>query len=158
MGTALLPAAPPGHVRLFTTAALFLGIGNQAWPAAYARPRDHTRPRPGKKRGVDGDPLAAQRRPGAGALLATACLGGGTTTLRASAAVTGLSYLAAAAPARSVHVHTHPATDPTGHRDDESAPRIRTLPAANTVYIFRLGIPEIPLPLVLVTQLHASPV
>lgn len=29
-------AAPAGHVWLFATAALFLGIGNQAWPAAHA--------------------------------------------------------------------------------------------------------------------------
>ncbi|MEU1168163.1 MFS transporter, partial [Streptomyces sp. NPDC005921] len=36
VGVALLLAAPPGHVGLFATAALFLGIGNQAWPAAHA--------------------------------------------------------------------------------------------------------------------------
>lgn len=31
LGVALLLATPAGHVWLFATAALFLGIGNQAW-------------------------------------------------------------------------------------------------------------------------------
>ncbi|TQE38712.1 MFS transporter, partial [Streptomyces ipomoeae] len=37
-------------------------------------------------------------------------------------------------------------------------PRMRALLAANVVYVFCLNVPEIALPLVLVTQLHASPV
>ncbi|MYS06865.1 MFS transporter, partial [Streptomyces sp. SID6041] len=36
LGVVLLLATPPGNTGLFTTAALFLGIGNQAWPAAHA--------------------------------------------------------------------------------------------------------------------------
>ncbi|MFE2749326.1 hypothetical protein ACFXKX_34200 [Streptomyces scopuliridis] len=158
MATALLPAAPPGHVRLFTTAAFFLASATR--PGRLPTPALVTTLAHGRERNAASTATRSLHNadPGVGALLATACLAGGTTTLRASAAVTGLSYLAAAAPARSVHVHTHPATDPTGHRDDESAPRIRILPATNTVYIFRLRIPEIPLPLVRVTQLHASPV
>ncbi|MEU6125262.1 MFS transporter, partial [Streptomyces sp. NPDC047123] len=36
LGVALLLAAPAGHAGLFAAAALFLGIGNQAWPAAHA--------------------------------------------------------------------------------------------------------------------------
>ncbi|MGG8406532.1 MFS transporter, partial [Streptomyces sp. 12297] len=36
VGVALLLATPAGHVGLFAAAALFLGLGNQAWPAAHA--------------------------------------------------------------------------------------------------------------------------
>lgn len=159
LGVALLLAAPAGHVWLFATAALFLGIGNQAWPAAHAalvatvahgRERDTA--------------LAAGRALrnaalGVGALLATVCLAGGTTALRALAAVTALAYLAAAALVWSVHVHAHPAeAAPAKDRDDEPAPRMRALLAANVVYVFCLNVPEIAIPLVLVTQLHASPV
>ena len=95
---------------------------------------------------------------GAGALLATACLAGGTTALRALAAVTGLAYLAAAALAGSVRLHAHPAAAPAKDKADGPAPRMRALLAANVVYVFCLNVPEIALPLVLVTQLHASPV
>ncbi|HEY9392156.1 MAG TPA: hypothetical protein VIR27_20585, partial [Mycobacteriales bacterium] len=95
---------------------------------------------------------------GAGALLATACLAGGTTALRVLAAGTGLAYLAAAALAWSVHLHTDPAAVSARGRADEPAPRMRALLAANVVYAFCLNVPEIALPLVLVTQLHASPV
>ncbi|MBO2458270.1 MFS transporter [Actinomadura violacea] len=159
LGVALLLAAPAGHVWLFATAALFLGIGNQAWPAAHAalvatvahgRERDTA--------------LAAGRALrnaalGVGALLATACLAGGTTALRALAAVTALAYLAAAALAWSVHVHARPAeAAPAVDRADKPAPRMLALLAANVVYVFCLNVPEVALPLVLVTQLHASPV
>ncbi|MET9654828.1 MFS transporter [Streptomyces sp. NPDC006460] len=157
LGVALLLATPAGHVWLFATAALLLGIGNQAWPAAHAalvatvahgRERDTA--------------LAAGRAlrnagMGAGALLATACLAGGATAFQALAAVTGLTYLAAAALTWSVHVRAHPAATSAEDGDDGPAPRMRALLAANVVYAFCLNIPEIALPLILVTQLHASP-
>ncbi|WP_405426530.1 MFS transporter [Streptomyces erythrochromogenes] len=162
LGVALLLATPAGHVWPFATAALFLGIGNQAWPAAHAaliatvadgRERDTA--------------LAAGRALrnaglGAGALLATACLAGGATALQAMAAVTGTAYLAAAALAWSVHLHARPAAAPAEDAAEDAAegpaPRMRALLAANVVYVFCLNVPEIALPLVLVTQLHASPV
>lgn len=166
LGVALLLATPAGHPWPFATAALFLGIGNQAWPAAHAalvatvahgRERDTA--------------LAAGRALrnaglGTGALIAIACLTGGTTALRALAVVTGLAYLAAAALAWSVHLRADPAADPAeaGAADaplapaPAPAPRMRALLAANVVYVFCLNVPEIALPLVLVTQLHASPV
>jgi MFS family permease len=159
VGVALLLAAPAGHVRLFTTAALFLGIGNQAWPAAHAAlvaTVAHGRERDAA--------LAAGRALrnaglGVGALLATACLAGGTTALRALAAVTGLAYLVAAALAWSVRLSAHPVAAAAKDRaPDGPAPRMRALLAANVVYVFCLNIPEVALPLVLVTQLHASPV
>jgi MFS family permease len=158
LGVALLLATPAGHVWLFATAALFLGIGNQAWPAAHAalvatvahgRERDTA---------LAGGRALRNAGMGAGALLATACLAGGTTALQALAAVTGLAYLTAAALAWSVHLHAHPAATPAKDRDDRPTPRMRALLAANVVYAFCLNVPEIALPLVLVTQLHASPV
>jgi MFS family permease len=158
VGVALLLATPAGHILLFATAALFLGIGNQAWPAAHAAlvaTVAHGRERDAA--------LAAGRALrnaglGAGALLAAACLTGGTTAFQALAAVTGLAYLAAAALAWSVHLHTHPAAAPAKDIADGPAPRMRALLAANVVYAFCLNVTEIALPLVLVTQLHASPV
>ncbi|WP_307164787.1 MFS transporter [Streptomyces rishiriensis] len=163
-GVALLLATPAGHAWPFATAALFLGIGNQAWPAAHAalvatvahgRERDTA--------------LAAGRALrnaglGTGALIATACLAGGAPALRALAAVTGLACLAAAALAWSVRLRASAAAVPAGDRRtdevraDGAPPRMRALIAANVVYVFCLNVPEIALPLVLVSQLHASPV
>ncbi|MEV5753150.1 MFS transporter [Actinoallomurus sp. NPDC052308] len=159
LGVALLLAAPAGHTWLFATAALFLGIGNQAWPAAHAAlvaTVAHGRERDTALAGARALRNAAL---GIGALLAAVCLAGGTTALRALAVVTALAYLAAAALAWSVHVHAHPAeAAPAKDRDDEPAPRMLALLAANVVYVFCLNVPEIAIPLVLVTQFHASPV
>ncbi|GAA5075363.1 hypothetical protein GCM10023336_64450 [Streptomyces similanensis] len=177
-GVALLPATPTGDVRLFAAAAFFLGIGNQAWPAAHAAlvaTLAHGRER---------DAALAQGRAlrnaglGAGALLATACLTGGAAALQALAAVTALAYVAAAALAWSVHVHARPTASAAedgdgsgegsgdgsgegsgdGSGDDGPAPRMRALLAANVIYVFCLNVPEVALPLVLVTRMHASPV
>ncbi|MFJ1768126.1 MFS transporter [Amycolatopsis sp. NPDC088138] len=158
LGVALLLAAPAGYTGLFATAALFLGIGNQAWPAAHAAlvaTVAHGRERDAA--------LAAARALrnaglGAGALVATACLAGGTTALQVLAAGTGLAYLAAAALAWSVRLRAHPAAPPAEDHDGGPAPRMRALLAANVIYVFCLNVPEIALPLVLVTELHASPV
>ncbi|MEU9570861.1 MFS transporter [Streptomyces massasporeus] len=160
LGVALLLATPAGHVWPFATAALFLGVGNQAWPAAHAAlvaTVSHGRQRDAA--------LAAGRALrnaglGVGALIATVSLAGGATALRALAAGTGLAYLAAAALAWSVRLHAHPAARPDSDedRDGGPAPRMRTLLAANVVYVFCLNVPEIALPLILVTQLDASPV
>jgi MFS family permease len=159
LGVALLLAAPVGHVRLFATAALFLGIGNQAWPAAHAAlvaTVAHGRDRDTALAGARALRNAAL---GVGALVATVCMAGGTTALRALAAGTALAYLAAAALAWSVHVHARPAEAAPGKdRDDEPAPRMLALLAANVIYVFCLNVPEIAIPLVLVTQFHASPV
>jgi MFS family permease len=159
LGVALLLAAPAGHVWPFAAAALFLGIGNQAWPAAHAAlvaTVAHGRERDTALAGARALRNAGM---GAGGLLATACLAGGTTALRALAAVTALAYLAAAAVAWSVHVHVHSAeAAPAKDRDDEPAPRMLALLAANVVYAFCLNVTEVAIPLVLVTQFHASPV
>ncbi|MES4908568.1 MULTISPECIES: MFS transporter [unclassified Streptomyces] len=157
-GVALLLVTPAGHVWPFAMAALFLGIGNQAWPAAHAAlvaTVAHGRERDAA---LAGGRALRNAGLGVGALLATACLAGGTTALQALAAVTGLAYLAAAALVWSVHLYAPPAATPAKDRDDEPAPRMGALLAANVIYVFCLNVPEIALPLVLVTQLHASPV
>jgi MFS family permease len=154
-GVALLLATPPGHVWLFATAALFLGIGNQAWPPAHAAvvsTVSHGRERDAALAGARALRNAGM---GAGALVATACLTGGATALQALAAGTGLAYLSAAALAGTVRLPPRPpavSTETAG-----PAPRMGRLLAANVVYAFCLNITEVALPLVLVTQLHASP-
>jgi MFS family permease len=159
VGVALLLVTPVGHAGLFAAAALFLGIGNQAWPAAHAALVATV------AQGRERDTALAWARAlrnaglGVGALLATVCLAGGTTALRTLAAVTGIAYLAAAALAWSVHVQAHPAKAAPAQEGTTTAhPRMPALLAANVVYVFCLNVPEIALPLVLVTQLHASPV
>ncbi|MEV6175923.1 MFS transporter [Streptomyces sp. NPDC052016] len=158
LGVTLLLATPAQHVWLFAAAALFLGIGNQAWPAAHAAlvaTVAHGRERDAA---LAGGRALRNAGLGVGALIATVCLAGGATALQVLAAVTGLAYLAAAALAWSVHLHAHPAATPAGDGAGGPAPRMRALLAANVVYVFCLNVPEIALPLVLVTQLHASPV
>ncbi|MEU9233658.1 MFS transporter [Streptomyces subrutilus] len=158
-GVVLLLATPTGHVGLFATAALFLGAGNQAWPAAHAAlvaTVAHGRERDAA---LAGGRALRNAGLGAGALLATVCLAGGTGALQALAAVTGLAYLTAAALAWSVHVHADPVcAAPAAGADPGPAPRMPALLGANVIYVFCLNVPEIALPLVLLTQLDAAPV
>lgn len=159
LGVALLLAAPAGRVWPFATAALFLGIGNQAWPAAHAALVATVADGRERDTALAGSRAVRNAGLGLGALLATVCLAGGSSALRALAAVTGLAYLAAAALAWSVHVHARPArSTPDGEQGEGSAPRMLALLTANVVYVFCLNVPEIALPLILVTRLHASPV
>jgi Na+/melibiose symporter-like transporter len=156
VGTVLLLAAPAGSIGLFAIAALFLGAGNQVFPVAHAALV--TTVADGRERDAA---LAAGRSlrnagMGAGALVATGCLAGGTGALRVLAAGTALAYLTAAVLTWSTHVRAVPAVDAARHRADGPAPRLRLLLAANMVYAFCLNVPEIALPLILVTQLHAS--
>ncbi|MFH8342042.1 MFS transporter [Streptomyces sp. AM6-12] len=158
VGVALLLAAPAGHVGMFAAAALFLGAGNQTWPAAHAAlvaTVAHGRERDAALAGARALRNAGL---GAGALLATVCLAGGTSALRALAALTGLACLVAAVLAWSVRLRAQPGAAPAEDRTDGPAPRMGVLLAANVVYVFCLNVPEIALPLILVTQAHASPV
>ncbi|MEV3938444.1 MFS transporter [Glycomyces sp. NPDC049804] len=156
-GVALLLAAPAGNVAMFTAAALFLGVGNQAWPAAHAAlvaTVAHGRERDAA--------LAAGRAlrnggMGVGALLAIAFLTGGAGALQALAGVTGLAYSAAAALTWSVRLRAGTADAEAGEKVQGPPPKMRALLTANVVYTFCLNVPEIALPLVLVTQLDASP-
>ncbi|ARX84214.1 MFS transporter [Streptomyces alboflavus] len=172
-GVVLLLSTPTGHVWLFGAAALVLGVGNQAWPPAHAAlvaTVAHGRERDAA--------LAAGRAlrnagMGLGALVATACLAGGAGALQVLAGLTGAAYLCAAGLAWSVRVDARASTGNTGGEADAwrggrshgsasgeanaPAPRLRKLLTANVIYVFCLNVPEIALPLVLVTQLNASP-
>ncbi|UED83858.1 MFS transporter [Streptomyces profundus] len=157
LGVALLLATPVGNVWLFAAAALLLGVGNQAWPAAHAalvatvahgRERDTA---------LAGGRALRNAGMGVGALLATVCLAGGPAALRVLAAITGLACLAAAALTWSVRLRVRPVAPPAGGGDEGAAPRMRALLAANVIYAFCLQVPEIALPLILVTRLDASP-
>ncbi|MFD8597103.1 MFS transporter [Kitasatospora sp. NPDC059646] len=160
-GVAVLLATPPGNAALFAVAALILGVGNQAWPAAHAALVATV-----SDGGLRDAALAAARAVrnaglGVGALLATVCLSGGAPALRALAAVSGAGFLAAALLAHSVRVTAAPApptaapTAPPTARTAERA--LGAVLLANVVYVFCLNVPEVALPLVLVTVLHASP-
>jgi len=171
IGTVLLLAAPADHaatVWVFAVAALFLGTGGQGVSAAHAALVSTISA--GRQRDAA---LAAGRSVrnaglGLGALLATASLTGGTAGLRALAAGTSVSYLLAAALAYSVRIRasappaaahdTSRGTGPAPRARRTAVPPMRLLLAANVIYVFCLSIPEVALPLVLVTQLHASPV
>ncbi|MEJ2852207.1 MULTISPECIES: MFS transporter [unclassified Saccharothrix] len=156
LGVALLLAAPTGDVWVFGAAALFLGVGNQAFPAAHAAlvaTVAHGRERDAA---LAGGRSLRNAGLGVGALVATVCLAGGASALQVLAAGTGVAYLVAAVLAWSVQVHADPAGATV--QDDAPAPRMRGLLAANVVYVFCLNVPEIALPLILVTQLDASPV
>jgi MFS family permease len=165
IGTALLlidPAGSPDTVSLFAAAALCLGIGNQAFPVAHAALV--TTVADGRERDAALAASRSVRNAGLGALLATASLTGGPPALRALAAGTGVSYLLSAALAWSVRiragVRSLPSRDPGEGPLTRAAraPRMRLLLGANVIYVFCLNVPEVALPLVLVTQLHASPV
>ncbi|SFF66468.1 Major Facilitator Superfamily protein [Actinacidiphila alni] len=157
LGTLLLLAAPAGDIAPFTAAALFLGIGNQAMPAAHSalvatmscgRRRDAA--------------LAAARSVrnagmGLGALVTTACLAGGPSALRVLAAATGAGFLLAGTLAASVRVRAGAAATGRPGRRSGPVPGMRALLSANVVYAFCLNVPEIALPLVVVSMLHASP-
>jgi MFS family permease len=172
IGTAALLAAPAGHaatVWVFAVAALFLGFGGQSVSASHAALVSTLSA--GRQRDAA---LAASRSLrnaglGLGALLATASLTAGTAGLRAVAAGTAVSYLLSAALAYGVRVRA--SAPPAAVRDSTSrdigrtprarrtpVPPLRLLLAANVIYVFCLSIPEVALPLVLVTQLHAPPV
>ncbi|MFC5887783.1 MFS transporter [Kitasatospora sp. CM 4170] len=158
----------------FTAAAVLLGIGSQSWPATHAavvstlttgRIRDAA--------------LAAGRTLrnaglGAGALLATLAVAGGTGAVRALAAVTAAACLVAAVLVHSLRVTgpTAPAVPaaqavpaapgtaaPTARRAAPSDPalrRITLLSLANLPYAFSFDVLEVALPALLVLHLHAS--
>ena len=177
IGTVLLLATTAGHattVWMFAAAALLLGTGGQTLSAAHAALVSTISA--GRERDAA---LAAGRSVrngglGLGALLATASLTAGTGGLRALAAVTAVSYLLSATLTYSVRIRA--SAPPGAARDSASrdtgisraagpapprrpaVPPMRLLLAVNVIYVFCLSIPEVALPLVLVTQLHASPV
>lgn len=166
IATALLLVAPAGTsatVWVFVAAALVFGAGNQTTSMAHraliatvsaGRERDAA--------------LAASYSVrnaglGLGALVATAGLAGGTAALRELAIGTAAAYLFATCLTWSVHVRadrraSDAARDATSGADADAVARMGRLLAANFIFVFCLSVPEVVLPLVLVTVLHAAAV
>ncbi|MFB7471419.1 MFS transporter [Kitasatospora sp. NPDC056184] len=153
----------------FVAAAVLLGVGSQSWPATHAavvstltegRTRDAA--------------LAAGRTLrnaglGAGALLATLAVAGGTGALRLLAGVTAVACLLSAVLVHSLRV-TAPQAPPapaegladsggtggTGTTRDSALRRITLLSVANLPFAFSFDVLEVALPALLVLHLHAS--
>ncbi|MFJ8430792.1 MFS transporter [Kitasatospora sp. NPDC094019] len=155
----------------FTAAAVLLGVGSQSWPATHAavvstltegRTRDAA--------------LAAGRTLrnaglGAGALLATLAVAGGTGTLKLLAGITAAACLLAAGLVHSLRVTapateapqprtstatTAPATASASASADPALRRITLLSLANLPFAFTFDVLEVALPAMLVLHLHAS--
>ncbi|CAN3984855.1 MFS transporter [Kitasatospora purpeofusca] len=159
--TLLLADGLPG----FTAAAVLLGVGSQSWPATHAavvstltegRTRDAA--------------LAAGRTLrnaglGAGALLATLAVAGGTGALQLLAGVTAAACLLAAGLVHSLRVSAPPAAETPQPRPstataaatpDPALRRITLLSVANLPFAFTFDVLEVALPALLVLHLHAS--
>ncbi|MFI9787814.1 MFS transporter [Kitasatospora sp. NPDC051984] len=156
-GVAVLLAAPRGSVVPFAVAALILGVGNQAWPAAHAALVATVAEGALRDAALAAGRAVRNAGLGVGALLATVCLSGGAPALRALAAVSGAGFLAAALLARSVRVTAAPAARTAAPGAVGTGRGLGAVLLANVVYVFCLNVPEVALPLVLVTVLHASP-
>ncbi|MFB8167659.1 MFS transporter [Kitasatospora purpeofusca] len=148
----------------FTAAAVLLGVGSQSWPATHAavvstltegRTRDAA--------------LAAGRTLrnaglGAGALLATLAVAGGTGTLQLLAGVTAAACLLAAGLVHSLRVSAPPVEAPQPETSSATAApapdpalrRITLLSVANLSFAFTFDVLEVALPALLVLHLHAS--
>ena len=162
IGTALLLAAPAGTsatVWVFVLASLVSGVGNQT--SNVARAALVATVSAGRERDAALAASYSVRNAGLGlgALVATAGLAGGTAVLRELAVGTVAAYLVATALTGSVRVR---ADRRAGVVPDAASgagvPRMGRLLAANVIFVFCLSVPEVALPLVLVTVLHAAAV
>ncbi|MFF2122286.1 MFS transporter [Kitasatospora sp. NPDC058184] len=150
----LLADGQPG----FTAAAVLFGVGSQSWPTTHAAVVSTLTE--GRLRDAA---LAAGRSlrnagMGAGALLATVAVSGGTGVIRLLAGVTGAACLVAAALVGSLRVRAPRQERPADTRERaEPLRRITLLSLANVPYAFCFDVLEVALPALLVLHLHASP-
>ncbi|MFI6156332.1 MFS transporter [Kitasatospora sp. NPDC051170] len=166
-GAGALTLLAAGSLPLFAVAAVLFGVGSQSWPTTHAAVVSTLTE--GRLRDAA---LAAGRSLrnaglGAGALLATAAVAGGTGTLRLLAGVTGGACLTAAALVASLRVHLPAPQRPAAARpgpgpeaeaeQDEPLRRLTLLSLANLPYAFCFDVLEVALPALLVLQLHVSP-
>jgi MFS family permease len=163
VGTALLLAAPagtPATVWVFVLASLVFSAGGQTSRMAHSALVATVSA--GRERDAALAASYAVRNAGLGlgALIAAAGLAGGTAALRELAIGTAAAYLAATVLTWSVRVRAdHRAGAARDTPADRGAvPRMGRLLAANFVFVFCLSVPEVALPLVLVTELHAAAV
>ncbi|MFJ9693979.1 MFS transporter [Kitasatospora sp. NPDC101183] len=156
-GAGALTLLAAGSLPLFTVASVLFGIGSQSWPTTHGavvatltegRLRDAA--------------LAAGRSlrnagMGAGALLATVAVAGGTDALRVLAGVTGATCLVSALLVASLRVRApqRPAAE-AASESGEPLERLGLLSLANIPYAFCFDVLEVALPALLVLQLHVS--
>jgi MFS family permease len=163
IGTALLLLAPTGTsatVWVFVLASLVSGVGNQT--STVARAALIATVSAGRERDAALAVSYSVRNAGLGlgALVATAGLAGGTAALRELAIGTAVAYVVATILTWSVRVR---ADRQAGAAQDAASgagavPRMGRLLATNVIFVFCLSVPEVALPLVLVTMLHAAAV
>jgi MFS family permease len=167
IGTALLLVAPAGTsatVWVFILASLVFSAGNQT--GTMARAALVATVSTGRERDAALAASYSVRNAGLGlgALVATAGLAAGTAALRELAIGTAAAYLLATVLTWSVRVRADrqagAAQDPATSAGAVAVavPRMGRLLAANVIFVFCLSVPEVALPLVLVTVLHASAV
>ena len=163
IGTALLLIAPAGSsatVGVFALASLVFGVGNQT--VRVAHPALVATVSAGRERDAALAAAYSVRNAGLGlgALVATAGLAGGTAALRELAIGTAVAYLVATVLTWSVRIRSDPRAGAAraAASGDTAVPRMGRLLTANFIFVFCLSVPEVALPLVLVTVLHAAPV
>jgi MFS transporter len=163
IGTTLLLGTPAGTaatVWVFFAASTVFSVGNRTSSTA------HTALIATVSTGRQRDAALAAGRSvrnagfGLGGLVATAGLAGGTGALRGLAVGAAAAYLLATVLTWSVHIRADPQAGArrgaaSGAR---AVPRMGRLLTANFIFVFCLSVPEMALPLVLVTVLHAAAV
>jgi MFS family permease len=163
IGTALLLVVPAGTsatVWMFVLASLVFGVGNQTSRVAHAALVATVSAGRERDAALAASYSVRNAGLGLGALVATAGLAGGTDALRELAIGTAAAYLVATVLTRSVRVR---ADRQAGAAQDAASgagavPRMGRLLAVNVIFVFCLSVPEVALPLVLVTELHAAAV
>ncbi|MFC1420177.1 MFS transporter [Streptacidiphilus cavernicola] len=168
----------------FTTAALFLGIGNQCWTPAHAAFVSTVAEARYRDAALATGRSLRNAGLGAGALIATVSTAGGAGALRTMAVLTALGYLVGAGLVLSLRVRVRvpvveagmqPAAPsasagPSGSRGrgrvrvrgrgrarGRGRSRLTVLDVANLPYAFCFNVLEVALPAFLVTRLHVAP-
>ncbi|MFJ9775207.1 MFS transporter [Kitasatospora sp. NPDC101157] len=144
---------------LFTAAAVLFGIGSQSWPTTHAAVVSTLTEGRLRDAALAAGKSVRNAGLGAGALLATVAVAGGTDSIRLLAGVTGVACLVAAALVGSLRVRAPQkvaeqaaAAGATG----EPLRRITLLSLANLPYAFCFDVLEVALPALLVLHLHTS--
>ncbi|MFI9366611.1 MFS transporter [Kitasatospora sp. NPDC053057] len=144
---------------LFTAAAVLFGIGSQSWPTTHAAVVSTLTEGRLRDAALAAGKSVRNAGLGAGALLATVAVAGGTDSIRLLAGVTGVACLVAATLVGSLRVRAPQkvveqaaAAGATG----EPLRRITLLSLANLPYAFCFDVLEVALPALLVLHLHTS--
>ncbi|MFD8705974.1 MFS transporter [Kitasatospora sp. NPDC059648] len=144
---------------LFTAAAVLFGIGSQSWPTTHAAVVSTLTEGRLRDAALAAGKSVRNAGLGAGALLATVAVAGGTDSIRLLAGVTGVACLVAAALVGSLRVRApQKVAERAGAAGATGEPlrRITLLSLANLPYAFCFDVLEVALPALLVLHLHTS--